>query len=802
MTLGRALPILGAIAAIGGAVSDTRAVHLRGRILSVGFPSNDPFQQDQGFFHYRVGCWTPVKVDLTNDDGDLFNGWIEVRQPDRDGDPVVARQEVSIRDSRSYFLYIPAGRSVRDAPFNVRVFASDGSLMPLFGDRNERVLELSPGDTVRPLASSCQVILDISEDGLNHLDALAREQRLYEKLIVARCSSHELPDLVAGLEMVDVIVWDAADPTAIDLAQREAIIEWTRRGGALVLGVSKNWETVSRSAFGALLPVKLRGTSETRLPSDLPADALDLLYANRNPPTHFRPPLQYCPIRRNALLPDAFSIVPVESSASLPDENVLVAGRPCGRGRVVLVAAEMRDLFKVASYSDPFLRQVVQIREAEREEESPQSRYLYGQEPNRDVDLHSLVEEATDFDVTAGLYFLFAFGFVVAYILAATVGSWTWLKKKGLIRYSWVAFAALSVAASATSLLAVRLVRGIGNTVEAFTVVDGQAGSSQASAICYFGLKTASYSNLDLCLPGNWLDTGNSPQARAALRPRWPEQALMPETAYKATSDYLVAPIAGQLRDVLFRATAKYFEGRWEGSMTGHLEAGLRRHARNWTELTGDSWIENRLGTDLDHCYLFVAAKGFQQKQGRYRDMEIYCYPIKSLGHGKRITISAALADMRSDPKKPAPVTGLEDLSDSSQARETQVSRLLRSIAENHWASQFRYARGMGMGGEPETKLDVRSDRFTSALLLLTMFDELNMKVDAFRRLDRSQGRLLDRSTAITRDTALFVGFGNDPGPARLCWRRSGSNRAFKPIEPSASRTMYRISIPVKAMGG
>jgi len=279
---------------------------------------------------------------------------------------------------------------------------------------------------------------------------------------------------------------------------------------------------------------------------------------------------------------------------------------------------------------------------------------------------------------------------------------------------------------------------------------------------------------------------------------------MVGEGTYKATAEYAAVPFAGQLHDVLFRATAKQFLGRWEGSMAGRLEANLLR--KNPTELTDESWIENKLGTDLDYCYLFISARGFDEKKPRR--MDIYCYPLSKLPDGKRITIAAALADLtrKSDQSgaRAGTGTGLEDVLESPRPRETRTSRMLGSIAGWRWAYDIK-ANPTASSVDETARRDLvfRHNDFSGAMLLLTFFDELNVdRDDAFRRLDRSEGRLLDRSLAVTRDTALFVGFGEDAGPARLCWRRNGSTREFRAIEPSVSRTMYRISIPVKTTGG
>ncbi len=798
--------ILASIIGLGWLTSDAMAVHLRGRIVSVGFPASDR-QGDTGQDHYKEGRWVPVRVDLTNDDGDLFNGWIEVRQPDRDGDPVVARQQISIRESRRYFLYVPASKNRRETTFNVRVFAESGALVQLFNDRNEKIQELVPAGQIKPVNPNTLVILDISDGGLNQLRRMVDDQKnklSIEDVIVARCAPSELPDLVAGLEMADVIVWDAADPSAstIDLPQREALLEWVRRGGTLILGVGKNWEFVNRSAFGDLLPAKLTGMATTSSSQVLSKHACELLFGVASPVTpELRTPLKYCPIKRDSLLPGAESVVPHETAESQADEYILAAARPCGRGRIILVAAEMKELLQLTSTPNAFLRQLIRVRLAKQDASNNQQLNQFGGNPGyRDIDLHRFIEDTTSFEVTASVYFLFAFLFVVGYIVAATAGSWTWMKKRNLVRYSWPVFAVLSVGASATSLLAVRLVRGIGNSVESLTIVDGQAGSPDVGAVCYLGMKTASYSSADLSLPTNWLDIENSPENHASLRPRWYEQGYLQESTYSAGMEYSVAPIAGQLQDVLFRATSKQFEGRWAGTMPGRLNAALYRDRLNAIELRGESWIENKLGTDLDTCYLFFATRGFAEDEDRH--LRIFCYDFKTpLRDGKRVMISTILSEISRDASRSGSSSNRRDPAAEAEDEKASGSgnrgKVLREMCKE-WAIKVGSRPEYQDYRRKEDKIEVSLDAVKNALLLLTFYEELDQWESSLRRLDRSEGRVLDASQLLTRDTALFVGFSNDPGPARLCWRRAASNGKWKPIEPDQSRTMYRFTIPIR----
>ncbi|HEX8204080.1 MAG TPA: hypothetical protein VF590_26625, partial [Isosphaeraceae bacterium] len=53
------------------------------------------FRQEAGAQSFKVGTWTPVRVDLKGGPG-RFEGVLEVVVPDDDGTPTVVRREVDV----------------------------------------------------------------------------------------------------------------------------------------------------------------------------------------------------------------------------------------------------------------------------------------------------------------------------------------------------------------------------------------------------------------------------------------------------------------------------------------------------------------------------------------------------------------------------------------------------------------------------------------------------------------------------------------------------------------------------------
>ncbi|MHC4674618.1 MAG: hypothetical protein ACYTBZ_19210, partial [Planctomycetota bacterium] len=455
--------------------TETQAVHLRGQIVHVGFPASGQDPYARGADQYRLGCWTPVTVELTNEDRDLFTGYIEVRQIDRDGDEIVCKQDVGVRGTRRYFLYVPAGKVENHEQFAVRVFDNDGNLAQIYNQGNEKVSELIPPRNISQIPNEAIVILNISEKPIKPLDLLAGNQDLVRELVVARSAPKDLPHNVAGLEMIDIIVWDAVDPSQADLPQQMAIIEWTKRGGLLVLGVGRNWEMVNKSRLGKILPAKIRKSASTQ---EIP-ELAEALFGASDADADLTKPLTYCQITTETLATDARVIIPEQHKDT---DRLFVTTRPCGRGRVILVAAELRDLFYHGKQNENFLAQILGIH---RQKQTQDNQNVYIQ-PN----LFTYVEKLIGFQITAGLYLLFAFIFVSFYILTATAGSWSLLKRKNLIQHNWSAFTVVALLASAISLIAVQVIRGYGRQVQELTIVDATAGKYQASATSYLGLKT------------------------------------------------------------------------------------------------------------------------------------------------------------------------------------------------------------------------------------------------------------------------------------------------------------------------
>ena len=87
--------------------------------------------------------------------------------------------------------------------------------------------------------------------------------------------------------------------------------------------------------------------------------------------------------------------------------------------------------------------------------------------------------------------------------------------------------------------------------------------------------------------------------------------------------------------------------------------------------------------------------------------------------------------------------------------------------------------------------------------MLLTTVDEY---INERSPVKGGHARHLDRSTLLTPETVLFIGFADAPGPVRLKIRSAGDGNAWRVLHPrsgrAAQRTVFRMTIPVTLLPG
>jgi hypothetical protein len=580
--------------------------------------------------------------------------------------------------------------------------------------------------------------------------------------------------------MVDYILWDDASPAELTKRQINALVEWVRQGGTLLLAASRTVGTLQLTdAIRSVLPVEL---GEVAPVDNLPDVRENLLSSERDgrrlrgdaTPWWATPFDRPVPVVQCTLLDGAIRVPDDKSNRS----NV-VTRRRFGRGHVIFSAVVLKDLFRGGGDASEFFKRVLHLNMLP----DPQ------QGRPRPVSLLPHVTSAVAFARSGSWYFALAIGFSSVYVLVATFGSWNALGSRGWRRHSWSVFALVGIACSLLSVVVVGSVRGLGETLHQISVVDTEAGSGQGYATTLFGVKTGTDRRLDFWLPSDPLGATEPDLTNCFLRPL--PVGADPSAASSSFADpgeYRLFPASAVISDVRIRATLKRFEGRWTGALGGTVigEIGVRRG-----EIVEGSYIVNNLGVDLRDCYLLHPVLDILDGPARSgatalpRSLSIYAFPLGRVpAAGERIELAP-----RCYPK----VEG--------EQKEQRGTLPKLADAQSRWGSEFRSMFRYGWG--PDAPLTLGQEE--NALLLLSTIGDYDHERDAgmvaavvgASTWSRDGLRHLDLREQLRRDSVMLIGFADEPGPVRL-FRRAG-DRPYRMLEPDPDRswTMYRIRIPV-----
>ena len=185
---------------------------------------------------YRVGCWTPVEVELTGGEQDL-QGRLELTVPDGDGlASVVSSDEITL----------PAGKTSRALAY-VKFGRLASTLKAAFvaGEKTLFSRTFVAGAEGSPLArawpASERLIVQLGAPlGIEEVLIQQRRDAPDHATLTAIADSSELPTRWFGYESVDLVVLSAADEKlyaalARDPERLRALEQWVESGGELVL---------------------------------------------------------------------------------------------------------------------------------------------------------------------------------------------------------------------------------------------------------------------------------------------------------------------------------------------------------------------------------------------------------------------------------------------------------------------------------------------------------------------------------------------------------------------------------------
>ncbi|MCC6358719.1 MAG: hypothetical protein IT450_08245 [Phycisphaerales bacterium] len=778
------------VAALALLVSGSAAQPIQGTIQTAGFEA-----KSQSGSVVRLGQWFPILGGFIAA-GENFQGSFTIERPDLDGDRVtyssgLVAVTANAAEPRRVWSYAVSNFDPNSGNLAIDIVDSRGVILP--GPSALFPASLSNDwDLVLDISESAVVSLnrfDMSGAGTENLIITYGSRRTIRPICVARLPARNLPDRWFGLEAVDTLVWDEPDTDRVSAEQMAAVVRWVRNGGKLVLGIGPAWSKLIRSPLAEILPYE----------GDSPPAEVDRLSATGNFVRNYM----------KTLRPEDFDTPFIAVTAGLRSDAIaylkdstpegqainLMALRWVGSGRVTALATRIRDLDQ-ARPSEQFYRDLIDVN-------APPAKFNDKERESQNysnpiIPMYGPFMAPIEFSRAASIRLMIAFLFVAAYIVASTIGSWVWLRRKNLTTLSWTIFAGFAVVGSALGLTAVVVVRGVLDRVASVTVLDLEAGSGETRGHVWFGYKSAQRKTVELSLPGE----GNflRPLAAAAI------------ASYATPERYLARPAEAALADVPMRATLKQFEGFWEGKLEGSVRAGLVVD-RKTGRLTEDSWIQNDLGVDISSAYLlFYDPRINLPTAGETGGVPILAAGLDSYWHkGTAFDTEKGKRDLTKDALPPAfnvltvPLGGVKSYS--------KITKLGDAIYRDHDKRLADWQRGGQKTPEPlllnlwqlhtqdwaealRGTIITRTvaDQRTAAMLLAStrgLYLQSSTDMDSVGIPIGSDGLPgLDVSHWLTRGYAVLLLTADVPGPPAL-------HIDGEATPSDEGRTMYRVRVPI-----
>ena len=781
-----------------------------GEVESIGFDG-----------YYRPNAIIPMKLRLRPKIGTPATYKLAILQEDMDRDRVLYSRPFTLNgnpeggrlEEKVWVYFLPQPRDLRSAQSPqeltnvIRIF-----LCTPAGRQIVQIPILPGAPLLKDLDQPNQIggtrgtrlILTIGNSQSRPFRTVYEHARgILEETIFQPVSIADLPESVLGYQAVDAIVWLNADPT--ELAAKSdtsaAIQEYVKNGGHLV--VCQNplaWQKTLDSPLGDLIPVTPTGVEDEK--------GLASLRRLAELPDPVR---QTDPTTGKALIIDPWAdtvdkSVPIVRATPKPGAfiNLYQASDPAspylarwmvGLGTVAWTAQDFGDpavlsttvnryagWAKIWDRTFDWRNQTITLDMARDPADKKKAETVY-REVNAVTDLSKSLTGGMEAPSTGAALVALAVVFFIAYWLAAGPGSYFFLLAKKRSHFSWIAFAASAVAATALTMLIVKLV--LRGPPELYHVSFVRVSpDSEALIQSQFGL----YIKRDGLQRIELKEADPKRTSFIIPYPGHPEQ--MPDTT--GFTAYLQYEVPMRDRNsgeapainVPYRSTLKKFRAQWTGRFTGNITGSVRVAGGR---LAGR--LTNNTGLDLYNVYLAYTPSPSQSQDDWL--IEIPNPPLGGAAWPKGVVwdladIFSRLKNLGIEANQPGAIGSRGMLNKAWMAKDIK----------GNWADPLR-------GKTDGTGLT----EFTGPAVLISLFDRLEPAKsdskekyanDRFELLRRS-ARHLDASAAVSSGQLLVLAQSNPdsrvPNPLPFPLEVEGKKTAGK------GATFYQFIIPLERSG-
>ncbi len=729
-----------------------------GQVESVGFNNT-----------YRPDCWTPMVVRLAPQTNDAGTYQIQVWQHDLDGDRAIYWKQITLngadaaKEQRFWMYFLPQpinkglpdpsnGGTLKDLQRELQVFlcAANGkqiTQLPI----TSTLANIDPYRDYSQNPRGSKLILAVSDGG----SLMAWHDYQYavginEDVEVVNLQPKDLPEDPIGYEAVDSIVWFDADPADLDKGgqhKMQALQDYVRFGGQLVIcQPTTEWEKTL--GFGDLLPVTVEGV---QLKSNLEPlrsmaqprepDPVKLTLDPWNRPTG---PFQFA---RATAKPQAVvdQWIDWKEDGSYSDASPYLVRKAVGLGQVTWVAQDLGNpaISARATAGWPYVwdrvfgwnndSYVPPANSSNVSKDDPDvlaRTDLY--RPGNPQDLGTPLVNGLNLDSRGAWLIFVAMAFFVVYGIVAGPGGYLYLAANKRAALSWYFFAASGIAATAVTVLMVKVVLHYPPQIRHISIVRIAPGQP---ALIYsrFGLYIPRDGDQSIELG----DTVNQSVSYLAAFDEHPE-LLGDASEFPSPADYTVP-----VRDldsvdppeitVPYRSSEKEFASKWIGEFKGKFSGNVKLDAENSrVGLSGS--LTNETTQDFADVYLAFHVKDTDHllyipkwPRGTTYDLAKDLGRPVYVGH---INGSALLAE-------PGEGKVISDEIGSS-ANKAGTSRDMHWIG--FWYAKFFRGSNLSLGGA-----SVEDDNFTYVFPMLSLFDRLPPSWNRPPDVARQSGGTSDR---------------------------------------------------------
>lgn len=517
----------------------------------------------------RPGDWAGLEVTVRQQSGEPTRAAVQVHRRDPDGDTLLARREISLATGadRRVWVYVPLDWNLRPTDgFTITVRELPESATGLEVAVGEQIGAAS--FLANQIARDTEQLIGVvgpDTFGIEQYELRAASGERFrtahsEWRVVQGLAAQDLPDRWMGLAPFGVLLWSAGDPAQLTGGRAEALREWVRRGGHLIVvldDINPPW-LASSQPLRTMLP---EGSWERREDVNL-EQFRNLLLRPGNPLVLPQRSVGYVFVRDSEAGPG--------QAAELleADEGAVVARRLIGAGMVTVVGLDLRNRalaggvdIRADQFWHRLLGQRFLIPSTEDLADSSMARRLQAlRVSSGEATVDSFIAGEINRSTAVGIGLLLGIIVFAAYWIVAGPGGFAVLKARGKSHLAWPAFVVTAVVFSIVGWVGARALSPAKVSGVHITFLDSVAGEPTQHARSWVSILLPEYGERQVSVEHGVSDLGYV----QTLMP-WSSPDQIGAVSFPDARSYVLSSADPSVAMVPARSTVKQIRADWLG---------------------------------------------------------------------------------------------------------------------------------------------------------------------------------------------------------------------------------------------